>query len=69
MYSYLLRYRSSNQDYDVRPQKEPSGAEYNTLGISKTRLEKIAETNYEKENDPSCGCNDLFSNCSVHFRP
>jgi len=43
MYSYLLRYRSSNQDYDVRPQKEPSGAQYNSFGISKTRFEKIAE--------------------------
>ena len=43
MNSYFLRYHSCNQDYDVRPQKELSGAEYNSLGINKTRLEKIAE--------------------------
>ena len=43
MYSYFLRYSSCNQDYGVRLQKEPSGAEHNSLGISKTRFEKIAE--------------------------
>jgi hypothetical protein len=43
MYSYLLRYRSSNHDYDIHPQKELSGAEHNSLAISKTGLKKIAE--------------------------